>query len=90
MAELNRQNISDKDRKEVAQKVINKLVNFTNRNRMSKEGIKQQDLIDTVQILQNIVNLSIFDSNIDILAPANNLLDARNTKSWRNMKASHP
>jgi hypothetical protein len=43
--------------------------------------MKQQDLNDTVRILQKIVDLNI-------LVPASNILDSRNTKSWRNMKAS--
>ena len=87
MAELNREDISDKRRKEVARKVINKLVNSKNLN-TNKDGVKQQDLNDTVQILQKIVKLNIYSDNIDILAPASNILDDRNTKSWGKMKVS--
>jgi hypothetical protein len=55
---------------------------------MDENGVKQQDLNDTVIILQTIVDLNISDSNLNILGPANNILDSRNTKSWRNMKVS--
>ena len=51
-----------------------------------QNGLKQQDINDTVKILQTIVNLNISDSSLDILAPANNILDSRNKKTWRNME----
>ena len=51
-----------------------------------QNGLKQQSINDTVKILQKIVNLSISDSSLDILAPANNILDSRNKKTWRNME----
>ena len=73
----------------MVQKVINELTNLTDLNKKNedeqKRGLEQQVLNDTVQILQKIVTLNISDSNIDILAPASNILDDRNTKSWRNM-----
>ncbi len=53
-----------------------------------ENGIKQQGLNDTVRILQKIVRLNISDSSIDILGPANNILDSRNAKSWKNMTVS--
>jgi hypothetical protein len=55
---------------------------------MDENEMKQQDLNDTVTILQKIVDLNIPDSNLNILDPANNILDSRNTKSWRNMTVS--
>jgi hypothetical protein len=72
----------------VAQKIINRLSNLTDLDKMDENGVKQQDLNDTVLILQTIVDLNISDSNLNILGPANNILDSRNTKSWRNMKVS--
>ena len=90
--ELDRKHISDERRKEVAQKGINQLLNLTDLNKMDKEerenGIKQQVLNDTVRILQKIVDLNISDSSVNILGPANNILDSRNTKSWKNMTVS--
>ncbi len=53
-----------------------------------ENGIEQQVLSDTVRILQKIVDFNISDSSIDILGPANNILDIRNTKSWKNMTVS--
>jgi hypothetical protein len=53
---------------------------------MDENEMNQHDLNDTVTILQKIVELNISDSNFTILGPANNILDSRNTKSWRNMK----
>ena len=55
-------------------------------NKDGQNGLKQQDINDTVKILQKIVNLNISDSSLDILAPANNILDSRNKKTWRNME----
>ncbi len=54
-----------------------------------KNGIKPQNLNDTVKILQKIVNLNITAGNLNILEPANNILDSRNTKSWRNITVSY-
>ncbi len=60
---------------------------------MNKEerenGIEQQVLNDTVSLLRKIVRLNISDSSINILGPANNILDTRNTKSWKNMTVSY-
>ena len=53
-----------------------------------KNGIKLQNLNDTVRILHEIVNLNITAGSLNILAPANNILDSRNKKSWRNMTVS--
>ncbi|CAB3980610.1 adhesion G- coupled receptor D1-like [Paramuricea clavata] len=83
--ELHRKNISNERRKEVAQIIINRLLNLTDLDKMDENGVKQQVLNDTVTILQTIVDLNISDSNLNILDPANNILDSRNTKSWRNM-----
>jgi hypothetical protein len=52
-------------------------------------GMKQQDLNDTVRILQKIINSNISKGSLNILGPANNILDSRNTKSWRNMTVSY-
>ncbi len=54
-----------------------------------KDAIKPQYLNDTVRILKNMVNLNITTGNISILEPANNILDIRNTKSWRNITVSY-
>ena len=51
-----------------------------------ENGLEQQTLNDTVQILENIVHLNISDNSIDVLTPANNIFDGRNKKSWRKMK----
>lgn len=53
-----------------------------------QNGLKQQDLNDTVEILQKIVDFNISDSSFDILPPANNILDSRNTKAWRSITVS--
>jgi hypothetical protein len=52
-------------------------------------GMKQQDLNDTVRILQKIIHSNISNGSLNILGPANNVLDSRNTKSWRNMTVSY-
>ena len=81
--ELDRKNIST----EAVQNIITKLSNLTNLdNEKQQKRIKQQDLIKTVEILQKIVDLNISDGNLDILAPASNILDGRNRKSWKNME----
>ena len=53
-----------------------------------QNGLTQQDLNDTVEILQKIVDFNISDSSFDILPPASNILDSRNTKAWRSIKVS--
>jgi hypothetical protein len=78
-------------RKQAAQNIINQLSNKTDLGKdvkQPKTEIKQQVLNDTVSILQTIVNLNIPDSNLNILGPASNILDSRNTKSWTNMNVS--
>lgn len=45
-------------------------------------------LSETVEILQKIVNLNISDENLNILNPANNVLDLRYERAWRNMSVS--
>ena len=65
---------------------------MTNLDLMDKgrqqNGLKQQDLNDTVEILQKIVNLNTYDTSFNILPPANNILDSRNTKAWRSITVS--
>ena len=82
--ELDRKNIST----EAVQNIITKLSNLTDldNEKQQEKRIKQQDLIKTVEILQQIVDLNISDGNLDILAPASNILDSRNKKSWKNME----
>ena len=82
--ELDRKNIST----EAVQNIITKLSNLTDldNEKQQEKRIKQQDLIKTVEILQKIVDLNISDGNLDILAPASNILDSRNRKSWKNME----
>lgn len=78
---------------ESVQNIITKLSNETDLNNMNemqqKNGLGQQDLIETVEILQMIVDLNISDSSLDIMAPANNILDSRNKKSWKNMEVKN-
>ena len=50
--------------------------------------MSEQNLTTVVGILQKIVNLNILDKNLDILGPANNILDPRNGFSWRTMNVS--
>jgi hypothetical protein len=54
-----------------------------------ERGIKPQNISQTVRILQKIVNLNITASSYNILGLANNILDSRNAKSWRNMTVSY-
>ena len=72
---------------ESVQNIITKLSNETDLNNMNE--MQQQDLIETVEILQMIVDLNISDSSLDIMAPANNILDSRNKKSWKNMEVKN-
>ena len=78
---------------ESVQNIITKLSNETDLNNMNemqqKNGLDQQDLIETVEILQMIVDLNISDSSLDIMAPANNILDSRNKISWKNMEVKN-
>ncbi len=55
---------------------------------VQKNGIKPQNLNNTVRILRKIVELNITADSLNILGPTNNILDDRNTKSWRNMTVS--
>ncbi|CAB3980612.1 adhesion G- coupled receptor D1-like [Paramuricea clavata] len=82
------ENKTGKDQQKAAQKIINQLSNKTDKDvKQSETEIKRQQVLnDTVSILQKIVNLNIPDSDLDILGPASNILDSRNTKSWTNMK----
>jgi hypothetical protein len=89
--ELDRiKNISEREK--AARKIIDQLLNFTNLDKMNEEErgneMKQQDLNDTVRILQKIIHSNISNS-LNILGPANNILYSRNTKSWRNMTVSY-
>ena len=72
---------------ESVQNIITKLSNETDLNNMNE--MQQQDLIETVEILQMIVDLNISDCSFDIMAPANNILDSRNKKSWKNMEVKN-
>ncbi|CAB4031467.1 RNA-directed DNA polymerase from mobile element jockey, partial [Paramuricea clavata] len=87
--DLYRENVSDEDRKKVAKEVIDDLLNLTNLDKMDKEqrenGIDPQNITIIARILQQIVHLNISDDNLNILGPASNILDIRNTKSWRNL-----
>ena len=80
------------DRENVAKKVIKQLSNITDLDKKDKEerkyGIKPQDLDYTVRILDKIVSSSVSAGTLELLSPANNILDSRNTKSWRNMTVS--
>ncbi|CAB4014871.1 adhesion G -coupled receptor L2-like [Paramuricea clavata] len=50
-----------------------------------ENGIDPQNITIIARILQQIVHLNVSDNNLNILGPASNILDIRNTKSWRNM-----
>ncbi|XP_028412665.1 adhesion G protein-coupled receptor L1-like [Dendronephthya gigantea] len=50
-----------------------------------EEVLDQETLTETVEILQKIVDFNISDDSINIMVPANNILDVRYEKSWRNM-----
>ena len=57
-----------------------------------EDGIKPQNIIDTVRIIKKVVNLNISAgtvNNIHVLDPANNILDDRNVKSWQNLTVSY-
>ena len=53
-----------------------------------KKGINSKDLSGTVRILRTIVELNVTATNLNILGPANNILDGRNIKSWQNLTVS--
>ncbi|XP_028412671.1 adhesion G protein-coupled receptor E1-like [Dendronephthya gigantea] len=50
-----------------------------------EEVLDQKILSQTVEILQKIVDFNIADDIMNIMVPANNILDVRHEKSWRNM-----
>ncbi|XP_028412672.1 CD97 antigen-like [Dendronephthya gigantea] len=50
-----------------------------------EEMLDQEILIQTVEILLKIVDFNIADDIMNIMVPANNILDVRYEKSWRNM-----
>ena len=84
--------MSGQEQEKRAQKIINKLTNFTDFRRMDekkrKKGINSKDLSGTVRILRTIVDLNVTATNLSILGPANNILDGRNIKSWQNLTVS--
>ena len=67
-------------------------MNVTDVRRMDekeqKKGINSKDLGGIVRILKTIVDLNIIAGNLNILGPANNILDGRNVKSWKNLTVS--
>ena len=79
--------MTKKNRKQRAEKIINELSNVVDLDKMGKyereNGVPEQVISDTVKILHIIVNLNI--SDVNILAPANKILDKRNRKSWNNL-----
>ena len=54
-----------------------------------ENGIKPQSINNTVRILKRIVDLNISAGSLNILDPANNILDERNVKSWQNLTVSY-
>ena len=54
-----------------------------------ENGIKPQIIYDTVRMLKKIVDLNITAGSLNILGPANNILDGRNEKSWQNLTVSY-
>ena len=81
--------MSGKDQEKIAQMIIDELTNFTDFRGMDKKarkkGINSKDLGGAVRILKKIVDLNITARNLNILGPANNILDGRNVKSWKNL-----
>ena len=66
------------------------LTNLDKKNDTEREnGIKPQSIYDTVRILKRIVDLNISAGSLNILGPANNILDERNVKSWQNLTVSY-
>ncbi|XP_028401048.1 adhesion G protein-coupled receptor L2-like [Dendronephthya gigantea] len=85
--DLYSKNISDEVRRERAQEIIKELTEFTDLDKVAggENGADKQILSDAVEILQKIVNLNISDGSLKVLDPANNILDERNSESWRNI-----
>ncbi|XP_028410393.1 adhesion G protein-coupled receptor E1-like [Dendronephthya gigantea] len=83
--ELYKKNATARERS--AQNIIQELSNLTGRypGNEKEEMLRSEYLYGTVKIIQKIVNLNISDDCFNILGPANNILDDRNRKSWRNM-----
>ncbi|XP_028410421.1 CD97 antigen-like [Dendronephthya gigantea] len=87
--ELYNKGISFEARKRAAQNIVDELSYLTRQdlNNGGKNGTaRQQNITNTVRILQNIVDLNISDSSLNILGPASNILNSRNTESWRKIK----
>ena len=54
-----------------------------------ENGIKPEIIYDTVRMLKKIVDLNITTGGLNILGPANNILDGRNKKSWQNLTVGY-
>ena len=83
--ELNDANKTDEEKLRSVKGIINQLSSVTNLDKDQTENINPKILIDSVNLIQKIVNLNIPNGNYDILPPVSNLLDNRNAKSWTNL-----
>ena len=84
MDKLYSDTISGALRTKIAKRIIRELSNITylemtNAGKNGRENI----LVDTVTILQKIVNLNISDSSLNVLEPANNILHSMYANMWR-------
>jgi hypothetical protein len=53
-----------------------------------ENGLSSLNISETVRLLERIVDLNVTAGSLNILGPANNILDGRNEKSWQNLTVS--
>jgi hypothetical protein len=53
-----------------------------------ESGLSPLNISETVRLLERIVDLNVTAGSLNILGPANNILDGRNEKSWQNLTVS--
>ena len=83
--EFNDANKTDEEKLQSVKEIINQLTNVTNLDKDQTDDINPKILIDSVNLIQKIINLNISNGTYNILPPVSNLLDSRNTKSWKNL-----
>jgi hypothetical protein len=54
-----------------------------------ENGLSPLSISETVRLLNRIVDLNITAGSLNILGPANNILDDRNEMSWKNVTVSY-
>jgi hypothetical protein len=54
-----------------------------------ENGLSPLSISETVRLLNRIVDLNITAGSLNILGPANNILDDRNEMSWKNLTVSY-